>query len=178
MPPSRRARIGIANGWLSEEIPFIFRSDEQKMWNDAGGVFGLLSAVGTISGKIYLRRLRGSRFARAAEDNATSRRRCSGRSLRRPRPEHVLVSSFFNMVKCGATKIVYRVDRSGKGRIIKASKSLYLVFISRRNLRSCKASSTAASSTETLSAIGIEYHTPSVPQRSGSTSSSGTMKSI
>ena len=54
----------------------------------------------------------------------------------------------------------------------------YLAFISRRNLRNCKTSSTAASSTETPSAIGIEYHTPSVPQRSGSTSSSGTMKSI
>ena len=33
MPPSREARIGIANGEFSLEIPFIFRSDEQKMWN-------------------------------------------------------------------------------------------------------------------------------------------------
>ena len=66
---------------FSVEIPFIFRSDEQKMWNDAGGVFGFLSAVGTILGKIYLRRLRGSRFARAAEDNAAQRRSCSGSSL-------------------------------------------------------------------------------------------------
>ncbi len=29
-------RIGISNGRLSVEIPFISRSDEQKMWNDAG----------------------------------------------------------------------------------------------------------------------------------------------
>ena len=53
-------------------------------------------------------------------------RECSHRALRRllsenipsintrqpnPRPDHVLISSFFKMVKCGTTKIVYRADR-------------------------------------------------------------------
>ena len=38
MPPHRRARIDIANGWLSEEIPFIFLLWKRKMWNDADGV--------------------------------------------------------------------------------------------------------------------------------------------
>ena len=41
MPPSREARIGIANEKkFSVEIPIIFRSDEQKMWNDVS-VFGM-----------------------------------------------------------------------------------------------------------------------------------------
>ena len=48
-------------------------------------VWGLWDAVRrwTISDKIYLRRLRGSRFARAAEDNAALRRSCSGRTTLR-----------------------------------------------------------------------------------------------
>ncbi len=32
------ARIGISNGWLSEEIPFIFLFQKRKMWNDADGL--------------------------------------------------------------------------------------------------------------------------------------------
>ena len=48
MPPSRRARIGIANGWLSEEILFIFLFQKRKMWNDADDSrgIGLLFADG------------------------------------------------------------------------------------------------------------------------------------
>ena len=48
-----------------------------------GGVFGLRFAGGqSCSDKIYLRRLQGSRCARAAEDNAAPRRSCSDSSLR------------------------------------------------------------------------------------------------
>ena len=59
-----------------------FRSDEQKMWNDAGRSIWLTVCRRTISGKIYLRQLRGGRaLARAAKDNAAQRRSCSGSSL-------------------------------------------------------------------------------------------------
>ena len=44
------------------------------------GCSGVLRRL-TISGKTYLRRLRGARFARTAEDNAALRRNCSGGSL-------------------------------------------------------------------------------------------------
>ncbi len=44
--------------------------------------FGGLRVRGADCNEIYLRRLRGSRFARAAEDNAASQRSCSGSNLR------------------------------------------------------------------------------------------------
>ena len=51
MPPSRRARIGIANGWLSEEIPFIFLFGKRKMWNDADGLCFLVCCSPTAAGR-------------------------------------------------------------------------------------------------------------------------------
>ena len=43
-----QVRIGISNGWLSEEIPFIFLFEKRKMWNDADGFrcVGMLFADG------------------------------------------------------------------------------------------------------------------------------------
>ena len=102
MPPSRRARIGIANEIFFGRDSIHFCSSERKMWNDASVVFGLLSAVGTISGKIYLRRLRGSRFARAAEDNAARGAVVRAAGCCPYDLQSCIVTIFYAVRRCGA----------------------------------------------------------------------------
>ena len=73
MPPSREARIGISNGKLSLEIPIIFCSLEQKMWNDVDGFRFLGGAVRrrrrtcTSRKRVAVRRVGRRRTARLKE---------------------------------------------------------------------------------------------------------------
>ena len=75
----RERGLASQTGGCRKRFHSFFVLTNKKCGMTRGGVFGLLFAGGqSCSDKIYLRRLRGSRFARAAEDNAAPRRSRSG----------------------------------------------------------------------------------------------------